>query len=345
MQSSVKSGHAFRSIVSETDSPLFRIMWVFGADAPQRRHFDNNIIAFHIGHGYFLSVAHNLRAECSLVRSMPESVFEQQLVPLLSEAQRVHLERCYVADRSNGMRFLELHDPSLANGIAETLRTSGFDTRWVGLEANGVCSPHLILQFQEQGFFGDDDLGNSFPEHCRFYESHIQRHTYLMELELVKAFYSSDIALYRIKPPFRGFIDKLPVLDIDFSMIEESAGRLYCLQSSPGGFLGRLLNTASLEGYLDQHQVFHDRIGGNYILEGFRYLIRGYFRFGSSGAPYLIFDPETGKFKANAVQSEASPVQLSINHSREGNFQYVNAIASPLLLIEKELERIMAEEA
>ncbi|MFM7176627.1 MAG: hypothetical protein ACKO0X_04300 [Bacteroidota bacterium] len=345
MQSKNEIGDAFRSIVSESTSPLFRIMWVFGSDTPQRRHFDNNIIAFHIGQGYFLSVAHNLRTECSLVRSMPESVFDQRLAPLLSEAQRAHLERCYVADRSNGVRFLELHDPSLANGISETFRSSGFDTRWVGLESNGVCSPHLILQFQGSGFFGDQELGDSFPEHCRFYEGHIQRHTYLMELELVKAFYSSDIALYRIKPPFRGFIDKLPVLDLDFSMMEEGAGKLYCLQSSPGGFLGRLLNTASLEGYLDQHQVFHDRIEGNYILEGFRYLIRGYFRFGSSGAPYLIFDAEEGKFKANAVQSEASPVQLSINHSREGNFQYVNAIASPLLLIEKDLKGIMAGEA
>jgi len=342
MQPPVDMGNAFRSIVSEASSPLFRIMWVFGADTPQRRHFDNNIIAFHIGQGYFLSVAHNLRTECPLVRSMPESVFDQRLAPLLSEAQRSHLERCYVADSTNGVRFLELHDPSLANGITETFRSSGFDTRWVGLEGNGVCSPHLILQFQEPGFFGDDEVANSFPEYSRFYESHIQRHTFLMELELVQAFYSSDIALYRVKPAFRNFIEKLPVLVIDFSMMEEGAGKLYCLQSSPGGFLGRLLNTASLEGYLDQHQVFHDRIGGNYILEGFRYLIRGYFRFGSSGAPYLIFDPETGTFKANAVQSEASPVQLSINHSRDGNFQYVNAIASPLLLIEKEIKSIMA---
>jgi hypothetical protein len=342
MQPPVDMGNAFRSIVSEASSPLFRIMWVFGADTPQRRHFDNNIIAFHIGQGYFLSVAHNLRTECPLVRSMPESVFDQRLAPLLSESQRSHLERCYVADSTNGVRFLELHDPSLANGITETFRSSGFDTRWVGLEGNGVCSPHLILQFQEPGFFGDDEVADSFPEYSRFYESHIQRHTFLMELELVQAFYSSDIALYRVKPAFRNFIEKLPVLDIDFSMMEEGAGKLYCLQSSPGGFLGRLLNTASLEGYLDQHQVFHDRIGGNYILEGFRYLIRGYFRFGSSGAPYLIFDPETGTFKANAVQSEASPVQLSINHSRDGNFQYVNAIASPLLLIEKEIKSIMA---
>lgn len=343
MHTSIDSGNAFRSIVSEKHSPLFRIMWVFGADTPERRHFDNNIIAFHIGQGYFLSVAHNLRTECSLVRSMPESVFDHRLKPCLSEAQLAHLDRCYVLDRTNGVRFLELHDPSLANGISETFRSSGFDTRWVGLEENGVCSPHLILQFQDPGFFGDGELAESFPNHCRFYESHIQRHTFLMELELVKAFYSSDIALYRVTPSFRGFIEKLPVLDIDYSMMEEGLGRLYCLQSSPGGFLGRLLNTASLEGYLDQHQVFHDRIGGNYILEGFRYLIRGYFRFGSSGAPYLVFDPETGTFKANAVQSEASPVQLSINHSREGNFQYVNAIASPLLLIEKELKAIMAE--
>ena len=67
-----------------------------------------------------------------------------------------------------------------------------------------------------------------------------------------------------------------------------------------------------------------------------RYLIKGYFRFGSSGAPYIRRN-EQGRFVVNAIQSEASPIQLSIGNAREGNFQYVNAIASPLSGIEEQL--------
>ena len=73
-------------------------------------------------------------------------------------------------------------------------------------------------------------------------------------------------------------------------------------------------------------------------MDGLRYLIRGYFRFGSSGAPYVYYSEAEGQFKVNAIQSEASPIQLSINNNREGNYQYVNAIASPLKNIQGELE-------
>lgn len=337
----MQAGNPFSSIVSELESPLFRIMWVFGAANPHRRHFDNNIITFHIGNGYFLSVAHNLRTECHLLRSMPSATFQNQLLPKLSESQKVHMERCYVADQATETHYLELPDPNLANGVAETIRSSGLDTRWIGLEGMGVCKPHVIMQFKDNAFFGNPQVAAIFPDHCRFFESPLERHTFLVELELVKAFYSSDIALYRMRPEWLSLAHMIPSLDIDSSLHQNDPAAFYCLQSSPGGLMGRLLNNATIEGYLDQHQVFHDRIGGNYILEGFRYLIRGYFRFGSSGAPYLTYDSSTRRFKANAVQSEASPVQLSINHSREGNFQYVNAIASPLMLIEKELKEIM----
>jgi len=331
----------YESIVSEMESPLFRIMWVFGAKNPGRRHFDNNIVAFHIGSGYILSVSHNLRTECGLVRSMPDAIFGEQLLPLLTESQQAHFNRCYALDDSSGTRFLDVHDQTLIPGLIEAFKSSGFDTRWVSLGAAGVCKPHLIVQFKDSAFYGNQSVTSSFPAHARFYEQHIERHTYLLELDLVEAFYGSDIALYRVGSDYSGLVDLLPKVVPDFRIIEGSETDLYCLQSSPGGFLGRLLNRAQVEGYLDQHQVFFDRLGGNYILEGFRYLIRGYFRFGSSGAPYLIYDEEEGVFRANAVQSEASPVQLSINNSREGNFQYVNAIASPLRAIESRLKGLL----
>jgi hypothetical protein len=89
---------------------------------------------------------------------------------------------------------------------------------------------------------------------------------------------------------------------------------------------------------LDHFNIFPDDIAGNYQMEGYRYLIKGYFRFGSSGAPYLIYDEAKGSYVANAIQSEASGIQLSIKHDREGNFQYINAIAAPLYIIKDELE-------
>jgi hypothetical protein len=111
------------------------------------------------------------------------------------------------------------------------------------------------------------------------------------------------------------------------------------LQSSPTSEIGKLLNKAQIEGFTEHFSIFQERIGGNYILEGLRYLIKGYFRFGSSGAPYVVYDEQTNTFKVNAVQSEACPIQLSINNVRDGNFQYVNAIASPLQAIKERLEK------
>ncbi|MEJ7823754.1 MAG: hypothetical protein WKF85_15645 [Chitinophagaceae bacterium] len=73
-----------------------------------------------------------------------------------------------------------------------------------------------------------------------------------------------------------------------------------------------------------------------------RYLIKGYFRFGSSGAPYVFYDEENDIFKVNAIQSEACAIQLSINNNMNGNFQYVNAIASPLKIIQDRLEQHLA---
>lgn len=93
---------------------------------------------------------------------------------------------------------------------------------------------------------------------------------------------------------------------------------------------------------IDHWNCFGDAIGGNYIMDGTRYLIKGYFRFGSSGAPYVLYDDESNSFKVNAIQSEASGIQLSINNNRNGNFQYINAIATPLDNIRAEIEQQLA---
>ena len=57
-----------------------------------------------------------------------------------------------------------------------------------------------------------------------------------------------------------------------------------------------------------------------------------------------MFDEDANAFKVNAIQSEASPIQLRINNDMNGNFQYVNAIASPISLIRTELEGLVHTE-
>ena len=209
-----------------------------------------------------------------------------------------------------------------------------WDANRITLYKKNICKPFLIIQFNNNAFYNNSELTELFNPSTHFHEPAINRYTFLIELELVQTFYSDDIALYQIANTDRRIIDKLPVIEADFG-VYDSGSNMFCLQSAPGGFLGRLLNTATIEGFLDHHGIFSDRIGGHYLMEGLRYLIRGYFRFGSSGAPYVYYDGT--KFKASAIQSEASPIQLSINNNREGNFQYVNAIATPLKNIEKHL--------
>jgi hypothetical protein len=137
----------------------------------------------------------------------------------------------------------------------------------------------------------------------------------------------------------QAIIDVIPSLEIDYTILEDNQENYYCLQSSPTSEIGKLLNKAQIEGFTEHFAIFQERIGGNYILEGLRYLIKGYFRFGSSGAPYVVYDSKRNIFKVNAVQSEACPIQLSINNQRDGNFQYINAIASPLQIIQERLEK------
>ena len=206
-----------------------------------------------------------------------------------------------------------------------------------------ICKPHLVFQFRDKSFYNDTSLTPHFPPEKMLYDNDARKHTFLVEVELVNAFYSADIALYRVVNTPHEIIDRIPALDVDYRFLDEDVEKLYCLQSSPSGPTGRLLNEAHIEGMLDHFGIFHDDVGGNYVFDGYRYLIKGYFRFGSSGAPYMFYDHPRDKYVVNAVQSEASGIQLSIKNDREGNFQYINAIASPLYIIKNELEKYLSE--
>ena len=327
------------SLIHEQTSPLFRLMFLSNPDEPARRHFDNNICAFHIGGGYILSVAHNLRSEAGLFKSIDEALYQQEIVPRLDPAQRELFDQHFFLDTYTSKRYINIPDPNTAQTVINILAQIGFDTRWVTLMEKNFCRPYLIVHFNNDMYYNDAELTSQFPPHSHFHEPALNKHSFLMELKLIEPFYSQDIAIYKIVNTPQAIIDKLPLIEVDERICNDDQQNYYCLQSAPGGALGRLLNQAHIEGFLDHHGTFPDRVGGNYIFEGTRYLIKGYFRFGSSGAPYLLYDEATQKFKVNAIQSEASPIQLSIRNDREGNFQYINAIAVPLANI---IERIRA---
>jgi hypothetical protein len=329
-------------LINEQTSPLFRIMWVNNFAEPSRRHFGNNICAFHIGNGCILTVAHNLRTESGYINSFDETYFQSEILPRLTPEQNNFISQYYSKDPATNKRYANLADPNNTKIVGEIFKKINFDTRWITLGEKNISNPYLIIQFRDNSFYNNEKLTRFFSPINYFPEPNLNRHTFLIELKMLKAFYSNDIALYKIVNTDEEIINNLPFVTADFSILDNSVSNFYCLQSSQSSNLGRLLNNAVIEGYSDNWSVFNDKIGGNYIMEGLRYLIRGYFRFGSSGAPYVFYDSSTNQFKVNAVQSEASPIQLSINNNREGNFQYVNAIASPLKNIQEEIENLLA---
>ena len=326
-------------LTSEQTSPLFRIMWIQNRDEPHRRHFENNICAFHIGNGYILSVAHNLKVEANIFKSIDNGMYLTDIFPYLNTEQAQLFESCYPLEPVSQKRYANITNPNDYQSIINILKQINFDSRWITLMKRNICKPHLVIQFKENMFYNKPELSAHFNQATYFAEPGIQRHTFLVEVELVEAFYNEDIALYKVVNTPQGVIDAMPSLEVDYNLLDDSQQNYYCLQSSPTSEIGKLLNKAQIDGFTEHFSIFQERIGGNYNLEGLRYLIKGYFRFGSSGAPYVIYDENANTFKVNAVQSEACPIQLSISNQRDGNFQYVNAIASPLQIIEERLKQ------
>ncbi|MBF6642121.1 hypothetical protein IVB69_11565 [Flavobacterium sp. J49] len=325
-------------LTHEQTSPLFRVMFTQNSHEPNRRHFENNICAFHIGNGYILSVAHNLKTEAKIFKSIDETIFTNDILPNLNEAQKQLFLNCFLLDQTVQKRYWNSSNPSDYQFAIEALKQINFDTRWVTFLQKKICRAHLIVQFKDRHFYNKPELSAHFSSADYFAEPAINRHTYLVEVELIEAFYSDDIALYRMVNTPSEVIDAMPSIAIDYTVLSDEQAQYYCLQSSPTSEVGKLLNKAQIEGFTEHFAIFPERVGGNYILEGLRYLIKGYFRFGSSGAPYLVYDELQNEFKVNAIQSEACPIQLSIDHKRDGNFQYVNALATPLHNIKERLE-------
>ena len=324
-------------LINEQTSPLFRIMSIYNDNDSLRRIFQNNISASHIGNGFVLSVAHNLRSESGIIYSIYESDFQSNIFSRCTQPEKQLLTKCYIHDIQTSKRYLTISDNSDVQSLINLFKRINYDTRWITLYSQNICKPFLIIQFKNNTFYNDNSLAILINAAHKFPEPSLNTNTFLLELSLVQAFYQEDIALYKIVNADQKVISKIPYSSLNFDQCN-TGEIINCLQSSPSGTnLGHLFNESRIEGLMEQHTIFVDNFAGNYFFEGLRYLLKGYFRFGSSGAPYFIYNKENNSFEINALQSEACPIQLSINNNREGNFQYVNAIATPLKIVQDKL--------
>jgi len=328
--------------INDLTSPLFRIMSTHDPLDIPRRQFDNNICTFHIGNGYLLSVAHNLRLEATLFKSITDAQYQAEILPRLNPTEIRVFNQSYSLDNATHKRYFNITHKNNIPTIVAALKRINYDTRWFSLYQNHICKPYLIIQQRTNQFYNDAAAHGQFNAALTFLDPICQRQSYLVETELVEAFYEDDFSIYRIVNTHQSIIDLIPGLEIDSEVYDSSDKDFYCLQSAPNDMNpGRMISEVRIEGLMDQYSNLQDRIGGNYNIQGLRYLIKGYFRFGSSGAPYLKFDNQTNTFKVNAIQSEACPIQLTIKNDRAGNFQYVNAIASPISNVFDRINRLM----
>lgn len=335
--------HKKLELINENTSPLFRIMSVYNLNG-QNIGFANNICAFHIGNGLILSVAHNLRSIDRLPLLLSDAYFQNELMAKVPVADQALFTQHYTSIAGTSkLIFNGSGNQALAEQLASKLDDAKVDRRFSELNKQNCCNPHLVATFRKNSFCDEPALNVHFTGSNSFSEVDLNRHTFLLELELLDEFVNEDLAIYKIINSHNDVINKLPSLQVDFELYDTGTTNYFCLQTAPYDNLGRIINEARIEGILDNFSKENDVLGNSYIMDGIRYLMKGYFRFGSSGSPYIIYDNETETFKINAVQSQASFIQMSIAGKMDGNVQYVNGIASPLSLIEETLKKRINE--
>lgn len=329
-------------LIDENTSPLFRIMSIYNSSTPNKA-FANNICAFHVGNGIILSVAHNLRKLDRLPHILSDHFYQSELLTKINAADRPQFDQAYPLIAGTDQRVATGLNQQTVEQLAERLDDAKVDRRYSKLYSESCCKPFLLTTFRNNAFCGDAALNRHFSANHNFPESSLNRHTFLIELELIDNLESEDIAIYKIVNTHNDIIRKLPLIEIDFELYDTGTQNYYCLQVAPYDNLGRIINEARIEGLLDNFALENDLLGNSYRFEGLRYLIKGFFRFGSSGAPYLIYDKEKEKFKVNGVQSQASFIQLLINKNMNGNLQYVNGIATPMSLVKDKINQRIDE--
>jgi len=317
--------------INDQTSPMFRIMAIQNDLEPQWRQFDNNICAFHIGNGFILSVGHNLRLEAGFFKSVTDERCQSEIFPKLTQSEQAHFNQILVPGPVAGKRYLKVTGQGDIPAFVAALKRIQYDTRWLAFYQKEIAKPYLFIQQRAPVFFNRADIHSELDPRLTFVDPKSNRQSYLLETRLVDAWYEDDVSLYQVINTPKSVIETLPKFEIDPEIYDVSHGDYFCLQTAPSDLNpGRMINEANIEGFIDQYTPFKDRFGGNFNLQGLRYLIKGYFRFGSSGAPYIKFDTLSQTFKVNAIQSEACPIQLEIKGSRLGNYQFVNAVATPL---------------
>jgi hypothetical protein len=328
-------------MISDYKSPLFRIMSIYDSQDKNRKRFCNNICAFHIGNGFILSVGHNLRTISLFPESIADTIFNNEIKSLLTPQEIIDFQKIYNYDQITKKWYIN-HSVQGLNKIADDIfKRINYDRRYITFYKKEICIPYLIIQFHENSFYKNINYLDMMPTNSSFPEPNLDRYTFIIKLDFIEAFYQDDYSIYQINSDYKKIIKFIPFIDIDYNIYDSLKNDFYCLQSAPIDNLGHMLNQSSIEGLLDHFNTFNDNIGGNYFFQGLRYIIRGYFRFGSSGAPYLKYNKIKRKFAVNAIQSEACPLQLMINNNQTGNFQYVNAIASPISNIKKKIKSII----
>jgi hypothetical protein len=330
------------NLIDENNSPLQRIMSVYNSNEPNKK-FSNNICAFHIGNGIIMSVAHNLRSMDLLPIMLSDNYYQNELKAKIAVADHPAFDQIYPIDPVSGKRILTGVNQAAANGFITKMNEAKVDRRYSKLYTDDCCKPFLVSSFKQNAFCDEAALNARFHANHSFNEQAINRHTFLIELELLDELINEDVAIYRIVNTDQAIIDKLPSLEVDFKLYDTGTKNYYCLQTAPYDNLGRIINEARIEGLLDNFSKENDVLGNSYIMDGTRYLIKGFFRFGSSGAPYVVYDEANEVFKVNAIQSQASFIQMAINNSMEGNRQYLNGIATPFSIIEEKVNERIAE--
>ena len=239
--------------INDQTSPLFRIMAIHNDNEPIRRQVDNNICAFHIGNGYLLSVAHALKGELTIFRSMTDARFQADIVPHLSAAELAQLNVWYLLDNVTQKRYLNTNEQNDHDQIIAILKRINYDTRFETLYHNQICKPYLIIQQRTMQYYNNAVAHGNFNPINVFLDPNSQRQTYLIETELVESFTEDDVALYRIVNTHQSIIDLIPRFEIDSEVYDVTNKDFFCLQTAPSDLTpGRLLNEANIEGLADQ---------------------------------------------------------------------------------------------
>jgi hypothetical protein len=196
----------------------------------------------------------------------------------------------------------------------------------------------VVAQFRQDAFYGDTSLNSHFKPAHHFHENENGVFTFMMEAMPIRILWEQDLSIYRLVAPDARVLAALPAAVATFDEIA-IGDTLYPLQNSPTSDFGRLVNRSVVEGLLDEHSPVRQH---SIVRQGSRYLIKGFFRFGSSGAPYFRWNADEARFEVVAIQSAAAPIQLTVGGSMQDNFQWVSGIATPLAPIKSELDALVS---